>query len=438
MAVMIKSVEPGSPALGGGMRLLAIDGHPIADGLDYEFYQSGADLELLLSDGQRQWQVKAPKEEYEPLGCEFESYLITPQHHCKNKCLFCFVDQLPPGMRPSLYFKDDDERLGFLFGNYITLTNLTQSEVERIIAMRFSPVNISVHTADPELRVRLMGNPGAGRALGYIPRLAKAGIEMNFQLVLLPGLNDGEALRRSIRWLAGFAPATRSIAAVPVGLTRHREGLPALAPYTPEEAARQLRIMLEEGERLLAGGGRRMVYPSDEWFLLAGREIPGADFYEDYPQLENGVGMWRLFCDEFMEALEDYGPGTPPAEADIVTGSLAAPLMRKLAAALAEKLPGSALHVHEVKNNFFGPGVTVTGLLTGGDIVAQLKGRLRSGSLLLPRDTLRAEGDALLDDMRPEDIAKALGVRVQVAPLGAAGLLEVLCSDDSSREDALL
>lgn len=487
MAVRILGVQKASPAqkagLAAGMWLVAVDGHPIRDGLDYEFYTAGAVLQLTVraggealsepggeaaghnADGTmakkraaeaetctpaaespaaktkeqngkalqaaaavagKESTLTVVKDEYQPLGCEFASYLIDAQHHCKNKCSFCFIDQLPPGLRAPLYFKDDDERLGFLFGNYITLTNLYDAEVDRIIEMRISPVNISVHTANPTLRAEMMGNRFAGEVLRYIPRLAAAGVAMNIQLVLVPGVNDGPELRRSIEWLAQYRPAVQSIAAVPVGLTKYREGLPEMQPYTAKTARQQLSILLEYGDEFFAQDGVRLVYPSDEWFLLAGRPVPEADFYDGYLQLENGVGMWRLLQDEFTEALE--GEWDLPGEgvADIAVGALVAPLFRRLAEQLQAAYPGVQLVVHEIRNDFFGHGVTVTGLLTGGDIIAQLRHEMVGETLLLPACTLRAEGDVLLDDVAPQDIAKALGVRVQVVPSGGEFLLEAI------------
>ena len=438
MAVPIASVQPGSPAekagLVAGDTLLSVDGHEIRDGLDYEFYTTGPRLRLVVQSGGGTREVLVEKDEYQPLGCEFETYLIDRQHPCKNKCVFCFVDQLPKGLRPSLYFKDDDERLSFLFGNYITLTNLSEREVARIIEMRISPVNVSVHTTNPDLRVQMMKNKHAGEVLAYLPRLAEAGIELNFQLVLCPGLNDGEELCRSIADLAAYRPHVRSIAAVPVGLSRHRQGLAVLQSYDAASAARQLDILLEAGDRFAKQDGRRLVYPSDEWFLLAGREIPPDDFYDDYPQLENGVGMWRVMEDEFTAALADAEGDGEETEADLVVGTLAAPLLRKLGAELTQKFPNTRLHVHAIRNDFFGPGVTVTGLLTGRDILEQCKGKLRSGRLLLPEDTLRAEGDLMLDGTTPADLERALAVRVQVVPKGGGALLDaVLYGED---EDA--
>ncbi len=429
MAVKIEGVAHGTPAekagLCPGMQLLLIDGHEINDGLDYEFHSSGGELELLVQEpfGEETKSIHITKQEYEPLGCEFASYLIDKQHRCKNNCVFCFVDQLPKGMREPLYFKDDDERLSFLFGNYITLTNLKPKEVDRIIDMRISPVNISVHTVNPELRVKMMGNRFAGEVLEYIPKLAEGGIQLNTQLVLCPGLNDGEELRRSIEWLAGFYPQIQSIAAVPVGLTKYRENLAQLRAYTQQEAAQQLAIMLEYGNRFKEEYGIRIVYPSDEWFLLAGQPIPTEEFYDGYMQLENGVGMWRLLEDEFTEALEQEDEEPAPAAADLVVGMLSAPLLQKLAAMLEEKFPQVSLTVHPIVNDFFGHGITVTGLLTGQDIIAQLKGKMHSGRLLLPAVLLRAEGDILLDDMTPEEIGEALDVTVEIVPTGGENLL---------------
>ncbi len=429
MAVLIKAVSPHSPAqkagVREGMRLCCINNNPICDGLDYEFYSSAAQLSLQLQVGDAMRTIAVQKKEYEPLGCEFDTYLIDAQHACKNRCIFCFVDQLPKGMRPSLYFKDDDERLGFLFGNYITLTNLSEREVERIIKMRFSPVNISVHTVNPALRTQMMHNKNAGKCLEIIPRLAKAGIEMNVQLVLCSGVNDGAELQKSLEWLAALHPVVRSVAAVPVGLTKHREGLHKLESYTEQSAKEQLDIMLGFGDSFAkrSAEGVRLVYPSDEWFLLSGRDVPPAEFYDGYPQLENGVGMWRLFCDEFEQELSEIQRPATPVCADVVCGSLAAPLMRRLASLLEQKNIGITLNVQEIRNDFFGHGVTVTGLLTGRDIIAQLKGRMKSGRLLLPKDVLRAEGDILLDDVSPEDIAAALGVEVKVLDEGAQALL---------------
>lgn len=433
MAVHIKDVQPGSPAalagLKSGMELISLDGHEIRDGLDYEFYSPPARLNVVARDGEQTLHITVQKEEYKPLGCIFGSYLIDDQHSCKNKCVFCFIDQLPKGLRSSLYFKDDDERLGFLFGNYITLTNLTELEIDRIIEQRIAPVNISVHTTDPTLRVQMMANPRAGEVLTYIHRLAQAGIPLNFQLVLCPGLNDGEELIKSLDWLAGLGPAVQSIAAVPVGLTRYREGLYPLESYTSETAAAQLDILLAAGEKHLAQRGTRLVYPSDEWFLLAGQPIPPEAFYEGYPQLENGVGMWRFLENEFLEALADTEEHKGPRQADIAVGKLAAPLFESLSRRLADRFPDVHLYVHGVENLFFGPKITVTGLLTGQDIIEQLYGQLHSQRLFLPYMILRHEGDLLLDGTSPADIEAALDTKVIISEPGGDKLLEAILTD---------
>lgn len=427
MPVTIEGIAKESPAekagLVPGMRLLSIDGHEINDGLDYEFYSSGANLVLVLEQNGTPRTVSLRKQEYQQLGCEFPTYLIDKQHRCKNNCVFCFIDQMPKGLRPSLYFKDDDERLSFLFGNYVTLTNLTDKEVNRIIEMRISPVNISLHTANPALRVQMMKNKHAGEVLGFVPKLAEAGIQLNTQLVLCPGINDGDELRRSIEWISQFRPAVQSIAAVPVGITKFRQGLHPLQSYTAGQAAQQLDIMLEYGDRFAAQDGIRLVYPSDEWFILAGRPMPEADFYDGYPQLENGVGMCRLLQDEFAEALASCNKVKGRHEADLVVGTLAAPLLQQLADDLRAKFPNVLLHVHVIQNDFFGRTITVTGLLTGGDIAAQLKGRLKTSTLLLPEVTLRAEGDMFLDNMTVQQLAGILETDVVVVPGGGEELL---------------
>ncbi len=433
MAVWILDVEEKTPAyqagLRGGMQLISIDGHNIFDGIDYEFYASACNPILKARENEtgpvRSFFVE--KKETQDLGCRFETYLISPQQHCKNKCQFCFIDQLPKGLRSSLYFKDDDERMGFLFGNYITLTNLGEHEIERIIEMRISPVNISVHTANPQLRNKLMGNANAGTALEFLQRLAKADITLNTQLVLCPGINDGEELEHSIEWLSALYPALQSIAAVPVGLTRYRDGLAPLKTYTKQQAAQQLARMLSYGERFLKEYGERIVFPSDEWFLLSGYPIPPYSFYEGFMQLENGVGMWRLLYDEFMQALEEVEeePATP-IRADIATGVLAAPLIQELMQAVQTRFPNSVLHVHKIENEFFGPNITVAGLITGQDLVKQLDGKLATETLLIPENMLRSEGDLFLCGMHVEELSQHLDVDVNVVACDGDSLLYAL------------
>ena len=433
MAVLIQSVEEDSPAaqagIAGGDHLLSIDGNEINDMLDYEFYSTKSQLQLsVLQNGKLQY-IELEKEEYEPLGMNFETYLIDKQHSCRNKCMFCFVDQLPKGLRAPLYFKDDDERLSFLFGNYITLTNLSEHEVERIKKMRISPINISVHTVDPELRVRMMANPSAGKVLSYIDDFAKAGVEMNCQIVLCRGVNDGEKLRESIEKLSSLYPMVRSIAIVPAGLTRYRERLPHIEPYDKQSAAEVLDLIESITDRLERKHSCRVAYPADEFFLVAQRELPPMEYYDELLQLENGVGMWRLFHDEFMDELVQTEKEPAPHSIDIATGEAVFPLLTILAERTMEKFPALHIRVHRVKNNFLGGNVWVAGLLTGADIIDQLQGALSSCDLILPGSVLRSEQDMLLDDTTPEQLSEALGARVHFCSQNGAELLEEILKD---------
>lgn len=431
MAVRVKNVQKGSAAerlgLTAGSMLYSADGNEINDMLDYQFYTSGTKFELAVMKQGRLDYLQVEKGDYEPLGCEFETYLIDQKHSCSNHCMFCFIDQLPPGLRDTLYFKDDDERLSFLFGNYVTLTNLSDHEVERIKKMHISPINISVHTTDPALRVRMMANKRAGETLKYLDEFAEAGIQMNCQLVLCRGVNDGDALRRSLEKLIGMYPAVQSIAVVPSGLTRYRKGLYKLEPYDAASSAAVLDILEEQGAACKKKYGARIVYPGDEWYLCAGRPIPPGSFYEDYAQLENGVGMWRLFRDEFMAELQFYRRRWPvPRRIDVATGTLAAPLITEMARALTLRHPTVQVAVHPIRNDFFGGNVSVAGLVTATDIVAQCKGRLKSRHLGVPDVMLRAERDRFLDDWTIQDLEKALKVKVHILPSGGGELVKAL------------
>ena len=431
MAVRVKNVQKGSAAerlgLTAGSMLYSADGNEINDMLDYQFYTSGTKFELAVMKQGRLDYLQVEKGDYEPLGCEFETYLIDQKHSCSNHCMFCFIDQLPPGLRDTLYFKDDDERLSFLFGNYVTLTNLSDHEVERIKKMHISPINISVHTTDPALRVRMMANKRAGETLKYLDEFAEAGIQMNCQLVLCRGVNDGDALRRSLEKLIGMYPAVQSVAVVPSGLTRYRKGLYKLEPYDAASSAAVLDILEEQGAACKKKYGARIVYPGDEWYLCAGRPIPPGSFYEDYAQLENGVGMWRLFRDEFMAELQFYRRCWPvPRRIDVATGTLAAPLITEMARALTLRHPTVQVAVHPIRNDFFGGNVSVAGLVTATDIVAQCKGRLKSRHLGVPDVMLRAERDRFLDDWTIQDLEKALKVKVHILPSGGGELVKAL------------
>ena len=429
VAVTITQVQAKSPAarkkIAAGDVLLRMNGHEIEDVLDYRFYLFEPKLTLELDTPKGPRTVHIRKAEDEELGLEFETYLMDKQRSCRNHCIFCFIDQLPPGLRDTLYFKDDDSRLSFLFGNYITLTNLTEHEIERIIAMHISPVNVSVHTTNPELRCRMMNNRFAGESLKVLRRLADAHIDLNAQLVLCPEYNDGEELTRSMEDLAEYYPSLQSVAAVPVGLTRYREGLTPLRLFTKDEAADVIDRMNAMNERMLREHGVRLFYPSDEFYLLAGREIPPADEYGDFLQLENGVGMWALFWEQFKDALAACHETPRGTRMTLATGKLAAPLMERCVALAREKWPNLHVEVAYIRNDFFGETITVTGLVTGGDIRAQLSGRCGE-ILLIPSSMLRREGDCFLDDVTVEALARDLHTKIEVTGGGGADLLRAL------------
>lgn len=417
MSVVIKSVDTGSPCgkagIPAGGMLVSINGHKIVDVLDYRFYQNEKRLKLTVEIDGKVCHFKIKKDEYEELGLNFETYLMDKQRSCKNNCIFCFIDQMPDGMRESLYFKDDDSRLSFLFGNYITLTNITEHEIKRIIKLHISPINISVHTTNPELRCKMMHNRFAGDALSVLYRLAKAGIEINCQLVLCPGYNDGVELESSLRKLISYK-TVHCIAAVPVGLTGHRKGLTQLEPFNKETASNVLDIMHRIGDECLKKYGERRVFPADEFYLIAERKIPDAEFYEDFKQLENGVGMWALFLEQTMTALEeykDYSLDTKRSVA-VATGEAAYPLIKNIVDIATEKWHNLNCKVYAIKNNFFGGQITVSGLVTGTDIIAQLEGKDIGDKLLVSSSMLRHEKDRFLDDITVFELGERLGTEV--------------------------
>lgn len=430
MAVTIKTVEPGSVAerlgLAPGDELLQVDENPINDTLDYQFYTDSAAFHLTASRNGVQTVYDVVKETYQPFGCEFETYLGDAKHSCDNHCMFCFIDQLPPGLRESLYFKDDDERLSFLFGNYITLTNMSDREIERIIKMHISPINISVHTTNPQLRVRMLANKRGGESLRYLRRLADAGIAINAQLVLCRGINDGDELRRTLDDLLALGPAVQSIAAVPAGVTRYRDKLFRLSTYDRASSAETLAILEEYGARCKAQRGSRVVYASDEWYLSAGKPMPEAAFYEDYAQLENGVGMTRLFREEFLAELDKPHHLFGEKRMDVVTGTMASPLICEMMEELHRQYPMVEVTVHTVQNDFFGGNVGVAGLVTATDIIAQCEGKLKTKTLGVPDVMLRAERDLFLDSISVEQLAQRLGVRVEILPSGGGALAKTL------------
>lgn len=418
MSGKIVSIDPHSPAQRAKVRvgetLISINGNEIVDVLDYRFYAYDPKVTLVLEDesGARRT-VKLRKDEGEDIGLNFETYLMDEERCCSNHCLFCFVDQMPPGMRDTLYFKDDDARLSFLMGNYTTLTNLSEREAQRIIDLRISPINISVHATDPKLRSILLGNKAAATGLAYMKAFAASGIVMNCQIVVCPGLNDGEQLSRTMRDLAEMGVA--SCAIVPVGITKYRKGLYKMPVVDKRVANDILDRVLPFSEECLEKFGTRIFFCSDEIFIKAERPLPEEAYYEGYVQLENGVGMLRSMENEFMSALEDLEPDTPCRPFSIATGCLAAPFIRMLVEKAKERCPAVSGRVYAIRNDYFGTTIDVAGLVTATDIMAQLRGQDLGERLLIPPSMLRHGGDVFLDDYRVSDVEKALGVPLAVS-----------------------
>lgn len=418
MSVLIKSVMKNSPAYKKGIRagdsLIKISGREITDFLDYQFYTKDDKISVVFERDGKTKALWIKKGEDEDLGLEFETYLMDKERRCKNKCIFCFIDQNPEGMRESIYFKDDDSRLSFLFGNYITLTNLSERDVEKIIEMHISPVNVSVHTMNKELRVQMMKNKNAGESLGILRRLADNGISINTQLVLCPGINDGDELRYSLDELEKLCPSLQSIACVPVGVTMHREGLFEMPQYSEKTAAEVIDIVSEYGDKFKEKYGTRLVYAADEFYLKAKRELPDGEYYETYCQIENGVGMWTSLKEEFISEIETSDEKDPQTRLSVATGAAAYPLIKELAEIFEKKYNKSKIDVYEIKNDFFGHSITVAGLVTGGDLINQLRYKPLAKSLAIPSVMLRSEGDLFLDGVSTEDVEKELRVSLKV------------------------
>ena len=418
MSVVIESVLSDSYAYRVGIQandeLVSINSHEIFDVLDYRFYIQARKLSLLIKrDGDEITFNIRKSDEFSDIGLEFKTYLMDKQHSCKNKCIFCFVDQMPKGMRDTLYFKDDDSRMSFLFGNYITLTGLCEREVQRIIDMHISPVNISVHTMNPTLRVEMMKNPHAGESLDILRRFANAGIEMNTQLVLCPGINDGDELMYSLSELGKLGDCVKSIAAVPVGLTKYRDGLYPLHTYSKEEAESVIDIIDDfNAHYSYYKDGKIIAYPSDEFYILAERPMPTAEYYGEFSQLDNGVGMCALLEKEFTDAIADEDARDINRAVTVATGCAAYPLISRLCKLAEDKFNGLNINVIKINNDFFGETVTVAGLITGKDYIAQLKDVSLGDELLIPLVSLRNEGDKFLDDVTIEELSDALNINV--------------------------
>lgn len=414
MAVKIFDVTTGSHADKAGIKkgetLLSINSNEIVDVLDYRFYQVNRKLTLEVADEDKNVRtIEMTKGEYEEIGLEFETYLMDKQHSCRNKCIFCFIDQLPKGMRESLYFKDDDSRLSFLFGNYITLTNITEHEIDRIIKMHISPINVSVHTTNPELRCKMMNNRFAGDTLKYLKRFADAGITLNCQIVSCPGINDGDELVRTLTDLENLGVNMTAI--VPVGLTRYRENLYPLVPYNKETAGQTIDIIEKIGDECVKKHGRRIFFPGDEFYLLAEREIPSPEFYEDFSALEDGIGMIAYLTDDVGWKLEELDADESLChKVTIACGEGVFPYMKRIMSMINEKFPNITINTRAIKNNFFGGGVNVSGLVTGGDLIDQLRGDDLGDRLIIPSSMLRFENDLFLDDVSTDDVERELGV----------------------------
>lgn len=414
MAVKIFDVTTGSHADKAGIKkgetLLSINSNEIVDVLDYRFYQVNRKLTLEVEDENKNVRtIEMTKGEYEEIGLEFETYLMDKQHSCRNKCIFCFIDQLPKGMRESLYFKDDDSRLSFLFGNYITLTNITEHEIDRIIKMHISPINVSVHTTNPELRCKMMNNRFAGDTLKYLKRFADTGITLNCQIVSCPGINDGDELVRTLTDLENLGVNMTAI--VPVGLTRYRENLYPLVPYNKETAGQTIDIIEKMGDECVKKHGRRIFFPGDEFYLLAEREIPSPEFYEDFSALEDGIGMIAYLTDDVSWKLEELDADESLChKVTIACGEGVFPYMKRIMSMINEKFPNITINTRAIKNNFFGGGVNVSGLVTGGDLIDQLRGDDLGDRLIITSSMLRFENDLFLDDVSTDDVERELGV----------------------------
>ena len=438
---IINRVLPGSIAeeleIEAGDILLSIDNTEIEDIFDYQFLVQDTYIEVLIQkpDGE-QWLLEVDKDFDEDLGIEFENGLMDEYRHCHNKCIFCFIDQMPKGMRETLYFKDDDSRLSFLQGNYITLTNMSDHDIDRITRYHLSPINISFQTMNPELRCKMLNNRFAGEALKKVDTLYEAGITMNGQIVLCKGVNDGEELEFSIKELTKYLPNLESVSVVPVGLSKYREGLYPLEPFTKEDACKVIDMIEGWQKKIYAEHGIHFVHASDEWYILAEREMPEEERYDGYLQLENGVGMTRLLVEEFKDGMNNLAEErslpdeSVVAEISMATGLLAYPYIQRLANTMEESFPNLKIHVYPIKNEFFGEHITVSGLLTGQDLEKQLKGKVLGSRLLLPQNVLRSGEEVFLDDFTKTDLEKSLQVPINIVKSSGCDFINAVLGNE--------
>ena len=428
---IVKSLMPGGigEELGiePGDKLLAINGNEIQDVFDYYYYEESEQLLLLIEkpDGE-EWELEIEKDEDESLGIEFDQSLMDEYRSCRNKCMFCFIDQMPKGMRETLYFKDDDSRLSFLQGNYITLTNMSDHDVERIVKYRLEPINISFQTTNPELRCKMLHNRFAGEALKKVDILYRGQIEMNGQIVLCKGVNDGEELERTIRDLTGYLPYLKSVSIVPVGLTKYRDGLYPLEPFTKEDAREVLSVIHRWQEKIYQEHGIHMIHAGDEWYVLAEEEVPEEERYDGYLQLENGVGMMRLLFNEVQEALSAVTGDERQREISLATGRLMYPYIGKILEEIRKKFPNITTHLYAIRNDFFGERITVSGLITGQDLTGQLKGQPLGERLLLPCNMLKIGEPVFLDDFTLEEVENSLQVKTDIVKSSGQDLLNAV------------
>ena len=420
---IVKSLMPG----GIGEELGIEPGNEIQDVFDYYYYEESEQLLLLIEkpDGE-EWELEIEKDEDESLGIEFDQSLMDEYRSCRNKCMFCFIDQMPKGMRETLYFKDDDSRLSFLQGNYITLTNMSDHDVERIVKYRLEPINISFQTTNPELRCKMLHNRFAGEALKKVDILYRGQIEMNGQIVLCKGVNDGEELERTIRDLTGYLPYLKSVSIVPVGLTKYRDGLYPLEPFTKEDAREVLSVIHRWQEKIYQEHGIHMIHAGDEWYVLAEEEVPEEERYDGYLQLENGVGMMRLLFNEVQEALSAVTGDERQREISLATGRLMYPYIGKILEEIRKKFPNITTHLYAIRNDFFGERITVSGLITGQDLTGQLKGQPLGERLLLPCNMLKIGEPVFLDDFTLEEVENSLQVKTDIVKSSGQDLLDAV------------
>ena len=437
---IIAKVNPGSIAeeleITPGDKLIAINDTEIEDIFDYQYLIQDEYLEALIEkpDGE-QWLLEIDKDYDEDLGIEFENGLMDDYRSCHNKCIFCFIDQMPKGMRDTLYFKDDDSRLSFLQGNYVTLTNMSEHDIDRITRYHLSPINISFQTTNPELRCKMLNNRFAGEALKKVDKLYDAGITMNGQIVLCKGINDGAELERSISDLTKYLPNLESVSVVPVGLSKYRDGLYPLEPFTKEDAKEVLSIIHKWQDKLFPEYGLHFIHASDEWYVLAEEELPEEERYDGYLQLENGVGMLRLLMTEFEETMTDlsekcaFPDESVTKKLSMATGLLAYPYIKKMTEEIQKAFPNVQIHLYPITNNFFGEKITVSGLLTGGDIRDQLLGKELGERLLLPQNVLRSGEEVFLDDVTVTELEKALQVKIDIVKSSGYDFVSAILGD---------